>query len=208
MVHAMARTASYDREAALDAAMALFWEKGYHAASLKDIEAALHMKPGSIYAAFRSKENLYLLALERYFARSRAGFRKHVANAPSPLAALADHLRSYARMQPDDMARRACMLTKTLVDTRSTDPKLAAASQQYMAAMQDEFAAAFAAARDAGELPADADPDRLARRFQANLTALRLALHQGIAAEEFAQLAEDMAREVEALRAKPCPQPG
>ncbi|SFN49409.1 transcriptional regulator, TetR family [Roseovarius lutimaris] len=196
----MTRAAPYDRETALDAAMALFWEKGYHATSLKDLEARLSMKPGSIYAAFTNKETLYLLTLERYFAASRAGFRNHMARATSPLAALADHFRSYARMRPDDMARRACMLTKTLVDTRATDPCIAAASQEYMSAMQSEFAAAFTAARDIGELPDGSDPDRLARRFQANITALRLALHQGMAPADFAQLAEDMAEEIEGLR--------
>lgn len=199
----MSRAAPYNRETALDAAMALFWEKGFHATSLKDLEATLRMKPGSIYAAFTSKENLYLVALERYFTKSHAGFRDHMARAASPLDGLADHFRSYARMGPDDMARRACMLTKTLVDTRATDPKLAAASQDYMNAMQDEFATAFGAARDAGELAEDADPARLARRFQANVAALRLAVHQGMAAEDFVQLAEDMAQEVESLRAKP-----
>lgn len=196
----MTRAAPYDRETALDAAMALFWEKGYHATSLKDLEARLSMKPGSIYAAFTNKETLYLLTLERYFAASRAGFRNHMARAISPLATLADHFRSYARMRPDDMARRACMLTKTLVDTRATDPCIAAASQEYMSAMQSEFAAAFTAARDIGELPDGSDPDRLARRFQANITALRLALHQGMAPADFAQLAEDMAEEIEGLR--------
>jgi hypothetical protein len=103
-------------------------------------------------------------------------------------------------MPTDDMARRACMLTKTLVDTRSTDPAIATASHDYMRAMQGEFATAFTAARDAGELANGADPDRLARRFQANVAALRLALHQGMAGDDFAQLAEDMAVEVEALR--------
>ncbi|UXX82396.1 TetR/AcrR family transcriptional regulator [Roseovarius pelagicus] len=195
----MSRAAPYDREAALDAAMALFWDKGFHATSLKDLEATLGMKPGSIYAAFTSKETLYLLALERYFAKSRAGFRAHMARAESPLSGLADHFRSYARMRPDDMARRACMLTKTLVDTRATDPAIAAASQEYMQAMHKEFAAVFTAARDAGELADDADPDRLARRFQANVAALRLALHQGMAPTGFADLAEDMAQEVESL---------
>ncbi|MEB8386931.1 helix-turn-helix domain containing protein [Rhodobacteraceae bacterium KMM 6894] len=180
--------------------MALFWDKGFHATSLKDLEATLRMKPGSIYAAFTSKENLYLLALERYFTKSRTGFRAHMARATSPLQGLADHFRSYAKMRPDDMARRACMLTKTLVDTRSTDPAIAAASHDYMRAMQEEFAAAFTAARDAGELPEDADPDRLARRFQANIAALRLALHQDMDAEDFTQLAEDMAGEVDAQR--------
>ncbi len=195
----MPRSAPYDRDTALAAAMQLFWEKGFHATSLKDLEVALAMKPGSIYAAFSSKENLYMLALERYFARSRAGFRDQMARAASPLAALADHFRSFARLAPDDRARQACMLTKTLVDTRTTDPAIAAATRDYLAAIQHEFAAAFIAAQNAGELPYSADPNRLARRFQANVTALRLALHQGMAPDDFAQLAEDMAVEIEDL---------
>jgi len=61
----MARAANYDRDVALAAALSVFWRKGYHATSLKDLETNLDMKPGSIYAAFESKENRYLLALER-----------------------------------------------------------------------------------------------------------------------------------------------
>ncbi|AXI47173.1 TetR/AcrR family transcriptional regulator [Sulfitobacter sp. SK012] len=196
----MPRSAPYDRGTALDAAVALFWEKGFHATSLKDLEGALSMKPGSIYAAFSSKENLYLLALERYFEKSRARFRDQMARASSPLDAMADHFRGYARMAPDDASRQACMLTKTMVDTRMTDPAIASATQDYMAAMQNEFAATFTAAQNAGELAKGANPQRLARRFQANVTALRLAVHHGMPADDFAQLAEDMASEIEALR--------
>ncbi len=196
----MARAANYDRDAALDAAMALFWRKGYHATSLKDLEGALHLKPGSIYAAFNSKENLYLLALERYFESSCARFRKQMATAPSPLTGLARHFRGFAGLDTQDAARQACMLTKTLVDTQATDPAIAEATNRYLAAMRQEFTRAFAAARDAGELSADADPARLARRFQANVAALRLELHRHAPQPEIDALAEDMARELEALR--------
>ncbi|MFC6688262.1 TetR/AcrR family transcriptional regulator [Jhaorihella thermophila] len=196
----MARAAAYDRDTALQAAMVLFWRKGYHATSLKDLEAALNMKPGSIYAAFSSKETLYLLALKRYFETSRERFRERVAQSRSPLAALADNLRAYVRISPDDAARRVCMLTKTLVDTQATDPKIAAVTRDYLVQMRGEFAQAFRAARDVGELPPDADPDRLARRYQANVTALRFELHRGALRHEIEELAEDMAREVEALR--------
>lgn len=196
----MARAASYDRNAALDAAMALFWRKGYHATSLRDLEAALKMKPGSIYAAFDSKENLYLLALGRYFQRSRDAFRAALARAESPLAALAAHLRAYADLPPEDAARQACMLTRTLVDTRATDPAIARAAQEHLDEMAAEFTRAFAAARDRGEIAPDSDPARLARRFQAYVTALRVELHRGAPDRVIRDLAEDMAREIEALR--------
>lgn len=197
----MARAAAYDRDTALDAAMTLFWRKGYHATSLKDLEGALSMKPGSIYAAFDSKENLYLLSLERYFETSRANMKAQLAQASSPLAGLASHFRSFVNLSPQDATRQACMLTKTLVDTQGTDPGIAQVTKDYLAQMREEFARTFAAARTAGELPASADPDRLARRFQANLTALRLELHRGAPQSEVAGLAEDMAQEIEQLRA-------
>lgn len=198
----MTRATPYNREAALDAAMSLFWEKGFHATSLKDLEAALKMKPGSIYAAFTSKENLYLLALERYFEKSRKGFRDQITRAASPLSGLAAHFLAYTQLASKDVARQACMLTKTLVDTRTTEPVIADRTRCYLIAMQQEFSEIFKRAQTAGEVDPAADPDRLARRFQANLAALRLELHLGIEPKKTAELAEDMAQEIEHLRVR------
>ncbi|MBU2980774.1 TetR/AcrR family transcriptional regulator [Lentibacter algarum] len=196
----MARAANYDRDAALDAAMTVFWRKGFHATSLKDLEAALSMKPGSIYAAFESKENLYLLALQRYFEASRRGFRTQLAGFDSPLAGLASQFQSYVDLADEDATRQACMLMKTLVDTRSTDPKIAEVSKSYLEAICAEFAQAFEAARDLGEISADADPKRLARRYQANITALRVELQRGTSDADVANLAADMTQETLGLR--------
>ena len=68
----MGRTATYDRDAVLKAAMELFWARGYHTTSLKDLERALDMRPGSIYAAFGSKEALFRAALDRYATAGRS----------------------------------------------------------------------------------------------------------------------------------------
>ncbi|MFW8635122.1 TetR/AcrR family transcriptional regulator [Cribrihabitans pelagius] len=196
----MPRAAPYDRDTALEAAMLLFWRKGFHATSLKDLEAALRLKPGSIYAAFQSKENICLLALERYFETARSQFRARIAAAPSPLQGLADNLRGFAELPAEDRLRQACMLVCTALDTRGTVPAIAARAQACLDAMLDEITAAFTAAQDQGELPAAADPARLARRYQANLTALRLELRGGADPGVLRDLAEDMARETQALR--------
>ena len=66
----MARNARYDRQIALDKAMNLFWERGYAGASMKQIEQALDMRPGSIYATFGSKDGLFSEALAAYAQRS------------------------------------------------------------------------------------------------------------------------------------------
>ncbi len=196
----MSRAAAYDRDTALDAAMTLFWNKGFHATSLKDLELALNMKPGSIYAAFLSKENLYLLALDRYFHNARALFDCPGASDISPLSVLADHLRSYVDLSTEDIRRQACMLTKTVVETGTTNDVIAGQARRFLDELRACFASLFAQAQSRGELPASADPQRLARRFQANVNALRIELHQGIDQAALADLAEDMAQEVEALR--------
>ena len=68
----MPRKPNFDRDELIERARDLFWERGWAGTSLKDLEAALQMKPGSFYAAFGSKERLYSLALEKYAADGQA----------------------------------------------------------------------------------------------------------------------------------------
>ncbi len=196
----MTRARPYDRDIALDAALNLFWQKGYHATSLKDLEGVLCMKPGSIYAAFKSKEGLYLSALERYFHRNRDGLRALAARGGSPLGALADHLRGFGRQQAEVSGHRACMLVKTLLDVTEQDAVIGARARGYLDEMTAEIVTIFEAARAAGELPEGADPARLARRYQADMTALRIEAHRGGDPEALRLLAEDMAQSLEQVR--------
>ena len=93
----MARIARYDRQSALDKAVVLFWQKGYHNASIKQIEHALDMRPGSIYAAFGSKDGLFLEALACYAKASGDHLSGHLAKYPSVIEGLQDYLREIAR---------------------------------------------------------------------------------------------------------------
>lgn len=188
--------------------MALFWRKGWHATSLKDLEAALAMKPGSIYAAFKSKEGLFLEAFERYLARSRARLDARMAGAGSVLEGLADHLRSFAAAPGADPAM--CMIVKTLLETQPGDGPVADRSRAAFDAMREAFAARFREAQAKGELPENADPEFLARRYQAEVTALRLEAHRGTEPEALAALAEAMAAQIVAPERQPraAPAPG
>src|SRR5271170_3657427 len=60
------RPREFDREAALQAAMIMFWRKGFAATSMNDLCNAMGIRSPSLYAAFGSKETLYLEAIEHY----------------------------------------------------------------------------------------------------------------------------------------------
>jgi AcrR family transcriptional regulator len=60
------RPREFDVGTALDAAIDVFWAKGYDGASLTDLTEALGITRPSLYAAFKDKRGLYLSAIERY----------------------------------------------------------------------------------------------------------------------------------------------
>jgi len=60
------RPISFDKNAALEAAMLLFWERGYEGTSMADLTQAMGLNPSSIYAAFGDKHALFQLAVKRY----------------------------------------------------------------------------------------------------------------------------------------------
>ncbi|WP_353070497.1 TetR/AcrR family transcriptional regulator (plasmid) [Tunturibacter empetritectus] len=62
----LGRPAAFDKEAALDVAMRLFWERGYEGTSMADLSHAMGIHPSSIYAAFGDKQALFALAAKRY----------------------------------------------------------------------------------------------------------------------------------------------
>ncbi|QHQ35744.1 TetR/AcrR family transcriptional regulator [Algicella marina] len=195
----MSRNRRYDREEALDAAMELFWRRGYHATSLKDLEEALNMRPGSIYAAFESKEALFLAALERYAQSMGEEFARELAAAASPLVLLQDHVRKVAPREGGADRPRACMLVKTLLEATADDESLAVSAGRHLDAVEAQYTRAFSAAAAAGELPKDADTRRLARRLQANMFGLKTFCHRSEDKAAVRDLAEDIAAEIAAL---------
>jgi AcrR family transcriptional regulator len=79
------RPRSFDREQALRSALSVFCERGYDATTLQDLQAAMGgITPPSFYAAFGSKEALFLEAVDVY--RTTTGGRPVRALEGQPTA--------------------------------------------------------------------------------------------------------------------------
>src|SRR4029077_8370826 len=55
------------RDRLVETARVLFWERGYEATSLADVLKKAGARSGSLYYFFRTKEELLLAVLDRYF---------------------------------------------------------------------------------------------------------------------------------------------
>jgi len=76
---------SFDREEVLAQATAVFWAHGYGDTSISRLVEATHLQPGSLYAAFESKEGLFLATLDHYAGQTLAHLHATLAAAPDPL---------------------------------------------------------------------------------------------------------------------------
>ncbi|SHE78152.1 transcriptional regulator, TetR family [Modicisalibacter ilicicola DSM 19980] len=193
----MPRHTLHNRQETLDKALALFWRKGFKATSLKDLEDTLDMRPGSIYASFGSKERLFQEVLQRYGRQGLVELERTLAANPSPLGGLADYLRQLGGLRDTPRPCHACMLVKTLLELGPGGQS--ALAQELLDSMETRFIDAFEAARDAGELAPEQDPERLGRRFQAQVMGLRAYAERKIDRATLHALADDMADDVERL---------
>lgn len=85
------------REIIERAAMALFAERGYHAASMDEIAAASGVSVPVVYDHFGSKVELHRALLARGFAEMRAVWRAHL---PGPMAVAIDAWYAYVEANP------------------------------------------------------------------------------------------------------------
>ena len=63
---AKGRPRSFDRAAALERALEVFWQKGFAPASIAELCAAMGINPPSLYAAFGNKAQLFMEAVGHY----------------------------------------------------------------------------------------------------------------------------------------------
>jgi AcrR family transcriptional regulator len=70
----------FDRTAAIQQAMELFWDRGYEGTTFDDLIGAMKLSPSSFYHEFGSKERLYREAVDYYLNVSTShlrGFSSH-----------------------------------------------------------------------------------------------------------------------------------
>jgi len=60
------RPKTFDRETALDAAMLLFWNRGFEQTCVDDLADAMGIQTSSLYSSFGGKETLFLETVEHY----------------------------------------------------------------------------------------------------------------------------------------------
>jgi TetR/AcrR family transcriptional repressor of nem operon len=154
----MGRVRSFDVDDALDAALEVFWRQGFDGTPIHALCEAMDLQPGSVYAAFGSKRDLFVAAVRRYLETVSAEAVARVNGGSSGLQGLRDYFAHLVDGMVDGRRRWGCLITNSLVEFAARDPELAGMFRVHLAQQQTNFAAALARAQADGELRPGAGP--------------------------------------------------
>ncbi|CAM4254737.1 TetR/AcrR family transcriptional repressor of nem operon [Paenibacillus endophyticus] len=137
----MVRSREFDEHKVLDTAMHLFWEKGYEAASLNDLTAAMGIQKPSIYSAFGNKEELFETALRKYTQMHASAARAQLSRSASVKEAFREYFEQIVAQESGTERRRGCFCINTMVELAPHHAKfeiLTREHQNYLAALFEE----------------------------------------------------------------------
>lgn len=170
----MSAQAKFNRDDVIEKAKNLYWEKGYHATSMRNLQDVVDMRPGSIYAAFGNKDNLFKEALNRYAEESAANLANSIAQEKTVLAGLKRFIRNVTVCSKGTAPSGMCMVVKTIGElTQNDSPDLLAHATNILERVESSFVKTFQQAINNGEISSDKDPAELARYFQIQVIGLR-----------------------------------
>lgn len=169
------RPREFDRAQALEAAMLLFWRKGFAAASMNDLCDAMGVRSPSLYAAFGSKEALYLEAVEHYVRSVGPPVWGKLAEGATARAGVENLLLTATETLPKSgMIPGGCMAALAAVSDE-WPAGIAEVVRKIRVEMLDMLRSRLEAGVANGELPPTTDIEGLSRFY--------LSVYQGMAVQ-------------------------
>jgi AcrR family transcriptional regulator len=188
-VKKMGRPIGFDKEAALDAAMKAFWERGYEGTSIADLTEVMGLNPPSIYAAFGDKKTLFQLAAKRY-AEGPAQYQAKALRKPTLGGVIRALFRNTVEFLTDPEHPSGCMtLTGAMACSVEAD-----SAKEFMAEIRRQNEAALRVrlqqARESGELATEVNIDDYARYLSTLLGGLAIQSANGVSRAEMKRIAD------------------
>lgn len=184
------RPREFDMDAALDKALAVFSERGYHAASISELTEAMGLTSGSVYKAFKDKRGIFLAAFDHYRTIRRKIIDEKVAAARSGREKVMALLNVYADASHGAQGRCGCLVVGSATDLGLFDDE--AAKRVALAFEQNEqlLVDLLRLGKADGSIPDHIDVATTSRTLLCLMKGMRLVGKTGRSHEEMSAVAE------------------
>jgi AcrR family transcriptional regulator len=188
------RPRGFDRDEALDAAMRLFWSRGYEATSISDLTKAMGVMPPALYGAFGDKKRLFLEAVERYQQGAGCFAQKALTEEPTAERAIRRLLLDAAAAFTRPDHPRGCMVVTSATNCTVQSGDIYEALAERRRAAESAVRARINAGHKAGELADDVDVDALSGLVTAALYGLAIKARDGASRARLRRVIEQLMR--------------
>ncbi|MBO9198363.1 TetR/AcrR family transcriptional regulator [Rhizobium sp. 16-449-1b] len=154
--------------------MAVFWDRGYHDASLPDLLEGMELSRGSFYKAFVDKRGVYLRALDVYIEDAIRKVGETLHSNPSPKAAIREAFSRQVEESSGKEGLRGCFVVLSAVEMLPADEEVSIRISRLFRRLQDLYAAAIIRAQALGEIDPDLDERTLARFLVCQIQGMRV----------------------------------
>ena len=152
-VSARGRPLGFDRETALKAATASFWQHGYEATLISTLESATGLARSSITNTFGTKHDLLLACLDSYLdILDETLLRPLHSPDIEGAGALLGFFSSLESLKFTEPGSHGCLMVNTATELSGRDPDIAPRTNRYLQLLRDGFDAALGRARADGAL--------------------------------------------------------
>ena len=183
------RPLAFNQDKALEAALKVFWSRGYEGTSMAELTEALGINKPSIYAAFGNKEELFRQALARYVSGPVA-----FVSEVKKLATARQVVESFLKQAAEGFANKDTPNGCLIVQAALTCGQSSSVVQQELIAYRKHFEAGFAErfeqAKAEGDLPQQADSKQLAKYVATIHQGMSVQASTGATREELLALVE------------------
>jgi AcrR family transcriptional regulator len=183
------RPREFDTQEALDAALDVFWRKGYEGASLSELTEAMGINRPSLYAAFGNKEELFRRVLVRYVEGPARCVSKSLEQ-PTAREVVDGLLKSAVDVAANPRNPRGCLLVQAALACGEAAESIRQELIARRAATEAAIRERFERAKAAGDLPADADPTDLASYVVTVMRGMAVQAAGGASQAELRRVAE------------------
>lgn len=190
---ALGRPRSFDTGKALDAAMEVFWRRGYEGASVADLTKAMGINRPSLYAAFGDKEALFRKVLDRY-QEGPAAYVWQALNQPTARACVEQLMQGAADLASGSSNPPGCLFVQGAL--ACGDRAEGVRSDLIMRRRSGEKAVRhrLRRAQAEGDLSPDANPADLARYVVTMLHGIAVQAASGVTGKELRRVIQTALR--------------
>ncbi len=172
----MVRQREFDVEEALDAAMQIFWEKGFEATSLSDLTSRMGIQRPSIYSTFGDKKELFEAALRKYTQAHASNVRAKFQHTKSVKEGFRILFEGVVAEKYSERYNRGCFCINTMVELAPHDEKFEILTREHQMYLSAIFQEMIERGVRSGELEATMNVKALAQTLVISLIGLTVMM--------------------------------